>query len=92
MDDQLENDMARGKRAELLLNDPLLVEILEKIEKTWTLKWRGSKVEDTAVREQAFLMLANLEEFKRELRSVLDSGKMAEATLIRRRGRPPKTS
>lgn len=91
MDDHLEEQMARGQRAELLLNNPLLNEILERIETTWTQKWKASKVEDTALREQAFLMLSNLEEFKRELRSVLDSGKLAEATLTRRRGRPPKS-
>jgi hypothetical protein len=89
--DELEEQMARGKRAELLLNNPLLEEILGKIETTWTHKWKASKAEDTVLREQAYLMLSNLEEFKRELRSVLDSGKLAEATLTRRRGRPPKT-
>jgi hypothetical protein len=91
MDDNLEHDIGRGQKAELLLNDPLLNEVLQKIERNWMQKWQASEVGDTTLRETAFLLLKNLEEFKRELRAIVDNGKMADAVVTRRRGRPPKS-
>ena len=42
------------------------------------------------VREQAYMLLKTVDLFRTKLRSVMDTGKMAEVVLTRQRGRPPK--
>jgi hypothetical protein len=42
------------------------------------------------VREQAYLLLTSIDLLRTKLRSVMDTGKMAEVALVRQRGRPRK--
>ena len=87
--DDLETNLARGDRAKILLEDELLNEMLKKIEDDCINQIRTSKMVETEVREKAYSLMTAIELLKRNLRSVYDTGKMAEAQLVRR-GRPPK--
>jgi hypothetical protein len=87
--DDLELNLARGDRAKLLLEDELLNEMLAKIEEDCIREIRSSKMLETDIREKAYNLLTAVDMLKRNLRSVYDTGKMAEAQLVRR-GRPPK--
>jgi hypothetical protein len=87
--DDLEINLARGDRAKILLEDELLNEMLNKIEEDCIREIRSSKMVETEVREKAYNLLTAVDLLKRNLRSVYDTGKMAEAQLVRR-GRPPK--
>ena len=87
--DDLEINLARGDRAKILLEDELLNEMLKKIEDDCIREIRTSKMVETEVREKAYNLLTAVDLLKRNLRSVYDTGKMAEAHLVRR-GRPPK--
>lgn len=87
--DDLEVNLARGDRAKILLEDELLNEMLNKIEEDCINQIRTSKMVETDVREKAYSLMTAIELLKRNLRSVYDTGKMAEAQLVRR-GRPPK--
>lgn len=87
--DDLEINLARGDRAKILLEDELLNEMLNKIEEDCINQIRTSKMVETDVREKAYSLMTAIELLKRNLRSVYDTGKMAEAQLVRR-GRPPK--
>lgn len=87
--DDLEVNLARGDRAKILLEDELLNEMLKKIEDDCFNQIRTSKMVETEVREKAYSLMTAIELLKRNLRSVYDTGKMAEAQLVRR-GRPPK--
>ena len=87
--DDLEINLARGDRAKILLEDELLNEMLKKIEDDCINQIRTSKMVETEVREKAYSLMTAIELLKRNLRSVYDTGKMAEAQLVRR-GRPPK--
>ena len=87
--DDLEINLARGDRAKLLLEDELLNEMLKKIEDDCYLEIRSSKLMEEPIREQAYLLLKTVDILKTKLRSVMDTGKMAEVALVRRRGRPP---
>lgn len=87
--DDLEVNLARGDRAKILLEDELLNEMLKKIEDDCINQIRTSKMVETEVREKAYSLMTAIELLKRNLRSVYDTGKMAEAQLVRR-GRPPK--
>ena len=87
--DDLEINLARGDRAKLLLEDELLNEMLKRIEDDCYREIRSSKLMEGPVREQAYLLLTTVDILRAKLRSVMDSGKMAEVALVRRRGRPP---
>lgn len=87
--DDLEINLARGDRAKLLLEDELLNEMLKKIEDDCYREIRSSKLMENPVREQAYLLLTTVDILRAKLRSVMDTGKMAEVALVRRRGRPP---
>ena len=88
--DDLEINLARGDRAKLLLEDELLNEMLKKIEDDCYREIRGSKLMEGPIREQAYLLLTTVDILRAKLRSVMDTGKMAEVVLTRQRGRPPK--
>lgn len=90
MDDEQLN-FERGQRAKRLLEDDLLVEMLKKVEDDCYREIRATKLMEKEVREQAYLLLTTVDIFRAKLRSVYDTGVMAEATM-RRRGRPPKSS
>jgi hypothetical protein len=87
--DDLEINLARGDRAKLLLEDELLNEMLKRIEDDCYREIRSSKLMEGPVREQAYLLLTTVDILRSKLRSVMDTGKMAEVALVRRRGRPP---
>lgn len=88
--DDLEINLQRGDRAKLLLEDELLNEMLAKIEEDCFREIRASNLLEGEVREKAYLILKTVDILKTKLRTVMDTGKMAEVQLIRRRGRPPK--
>jgi hypothetical protein len=88
--DDLEINLARGDRAKLLLEDELLVEMLKKIEDDCYREIRSSKLMEGPIREQAYLLLTTIDILRAKLRSVMDTGKMAEVALARQRGRPRK--
>lgn len=87
--DDLEINLARGDKAKLLLEDELLNEMLKKIEDDCYREIRSSKLMEGPIREQAYLLLTTIDILRAKLRSVMDTGKMAEVALVRRRGRPP---
>jgi len=89
--DDLEINLARGDRARLLLEDELLVEMLKRIEDDCYREIRASKLMEGPIREQAYLLLTTIDILRSKLRSVMDTGKMAEVALVRQRGRPRKT-
>ena len=87
--DDLEINLARGDRAKLFLEDELLNEMLKRIEDDCYREIRSSKLMEGPIREQAYLLLTTVDILRAKLRSVMDTGKMAEVALVRRRGRPP---
>jgi hypothetical protein len=87
--DELEVNLARGDRAKLLLQDELLNELIKKIEDDCYREIRASTLMESPIREQAYMLLKTVDILQNKLRSVYDTGKMAEAQ-IKRRGRPPK--
>jgi hypothetical protein len=63
--------------------------MLKRIEDDCYREIRSSKLMEGPVREQAYLLLTTVDILRAKLRSVMDTGKMAEVALVRRRGRPP---
>ncbi len=74
-------DIARAREAQALLENPLLNDSLNRIERTWEQAWRSTTPGDTEKREKAYRMLYALTEFRSELQSIIEGGKIAAKTM-----------
>lgn len=84
--DKTEMEIQRGEHAAALLQDELVVEALEAIEREYTEQWKNSPARDEAGREKLWLMVKTAQKFRAELEAVLNTGKLAKATLAQRLG------
>jgi hypothetical protein len=84
--DRTELEIQRGERAALLMQDELLVEALETIKREFTEQWKNSPVRDVEGREKLYQLVKTAERFEMELETVLNTGKLAKATLAQRLG------
>lgn len=67
----------RGHHAKRLLEDELLVEAFDSIEKDIFEEWRSSGINNYDERTDLFLTLKCLERLKARLRAILDDGTIA---------------
>jgi len=74
-----------GADARRLLDDPVLVEALDRIEARLLETWRGSEALDEAGREACFRMTWAIREFRAELRRMLGDSRMLERERERQR-------
>lgn len=81
MTDLTEAEIVRGVKAQQLLAEPLLVEAFEVLKREILEKWQSSPARDEAGREKLFLMLKATERVERHLTSVVETGRIADATL-----------
>lgn len=79
----LEEQAAKGRRAAELLEDAVLRDALAKIENDCVAKWRIAT--DPAQREQHWMLLATVEELRRQLRTLSDDGHIAQHQITRKR-------
>ncbi len=81
------NEVDRGKNAERLLDDPVLKEAFDEIEKYQVSRWRSSGNDSHGwdVREEAHSILLGLDAFKDQLFSFITTGRMAETKTNRRK-------
>lgn len=79
-----ENAIARAKQAEQIVNDPLVIEILDALERKWLDAIVSSPVDDTEGREGAYRMLKSMQQFRGAFVSIMDDGKIAAAELERK--------
>jgi len=68
----------RARRAQSLLNDPLVKEAFETLEKDLLDSWRNSGTSDTETRESLWLAMRLLDRLHIHLQSILETGQMAE--------------
>ncbi len=71
-------DSRRGQEAKELLENPMLVEAFEALEREYLKAWRQSKPADDEERERLWLAVGILDEIKRHLRVVVENGVMAK--------------
>lgn len=72
-----EQIIAKGQHAKRLLEDEVLVEALDAIEKDIFDEWRTTTIEAYDERSDLFLTLKCLERLKARLRAILDDGVIA---------------
>jgi hypothetical protein len=74
----LESEIERAHRAGLLLDNEIFKESLDLIQKNIIAEWQNSKSHDKEGREDCYRQLKSLNEIKRHIESVLNTGKMAQ--------------
>jgi hypothetical protein len=74
-------EAAKASRARELLEDALLQEAFAEIENTYLAAWRAAPARDTEGREGLWFMLRALDGVKGHLKTVLETGRMAEEQL-----------
>lgn len=81
--EQLSREVARGQEAKDLLDHDLIRESFAIIRNNLLSEYEGSKSHDKEGREDAYRQLKALNEIKRHLSSVLETGKMAEQQITK---------
>lgn len=79
MTDQLQADITRGHRAEVLLQDSMLAEAFEKLRADYLSAWEATKYNDTDGRERLWQAVQIVGKVKTHLQSVVNDGKLAKA-------------
>ena len=74
----MEDDLARQQHAERLLEDTLLTEAFETLEKELTMLWQQTASTAVDQRESFWLAIRLLDRVRVHLISIVDSGKMAQ--------------
>lgn len=74
----------RGDEARQLLEHPLLAEAFQTIRNEVTEQWQSSPARDVEGREKLWLTLRLLNRLEGQLQSVVETGKVARATLLQR--------
>jgi hypothetical protein len=77
----IEKEIEQGRQAKELLENPLLNECFNALEKELSDQWKSSSVEDQDAREKLYLMYKMQERLKLHIKTFIDTGKMAEAIL-----------
>ena len=74
-------ELDRATRAEALLQNPLIKEAFEELEKEFVEAWKGSSIGDSQNREHIYQLLQALEALKGHFSKVLQDGKLAKERL-----------
>ena len=80
---KLEEDVRKGRKAELLIADEAFSTALLKMENDAVWLWKDTKPEDTVKREHAWHMLQAIDRFRNELTKIMDNGKVAQRQVER---------
>ena len=80
-----QEEAARGDRAQALLSDPLLLESLAELRKTYFETWLMTEPGDRDGRERLYTAASQLSQVFDHLRSVVGSGRVASQKIERLR-------
>lgn len=72
-----DEDLRRASRAKQLMDDPLIVEAFDTVERALVDKWMNAPVGDAEGREDCFRMLWSMRAFKAHFDGVLANGVFA---------------
>ena len=69
-----EDVIRKGNKSELLLQDEVFTNALQQLQDTHIYKWKTSLPDETAKREQAWLMIQVIDNLRTELKKMVDNG------------------
>ena len=79
--DKLETQLRQAKRAEVLLNDPLLKQAFEDLLETYRQEIFNTNFADDEKRRSLWMAFNMLEKIRGHLQSIMESGKLAQKDL-----------
>ena len=74
---ETEKEIQRGQQAKRILEDPIFVEALQKVSQELDQEWINSPIRDTEGREKIYMMKKMLNVLHVQLKSVMETGKLA---------------
>ena len=74
---ELEKEQQRGQQAKRILEDPIFVEAIQKVSQELDQEWINSPIRDTEGRERIYMMKKMLNVLHVQLKSVMETGKLA---------------
>ena len=74
---ELEKEQQRGQQAKRILEDPIFVEAIQKVSQELDQEWINSPIRDTEGREKIYMMKKMLGILHVQIKSVMDTGKLA---------------
>ena len=72
-----EKEIQRGQQAKRILEDPIYIEALQKVSQELDQEWINSPIRDTEGRERIYMMKKMLNVLLVQIKSVLETGKLA---------------
>jgi len=78
---KLDQAVAKGARAEALLDNELLSEAFADLESSYTSAWRTTAIDDVTAREKLFLAINIVGKVRDHLAAIVTNGKLAQAEL-----------
>ena len=69
-----EDVIRKGNKSELLLQDEVFTNALQQLQDTQIYKWKTSLPDETAKREQSWLMIQVIDNLRTELKKMVDNG------------------
>ena len=79
--DKLETQLRQAKRAEVLLNDPLLKQAFEDLLETYRQEIFNTNFADDEKRRSLWMAFNMLDKIRGHLQSIMESGKLAQKDL-----------
>lgn len=77
-EDKKSRAVARGKRAQAFVADPVVGEMFDDLEAKYLADWRATKPEDAAKRERIYTAINMIEDLKSVINTAIANGRMAE--------------
>lgn len=76
-----------GDAAQRLIDDEVVELAFGQVREEYLVRWLSSQPEQTALREECYLAMKVLDEFKRKLKVIADNGKFEKAQQAKQEGR-----
>lgn len=73
--------VGKGRKALEILDNEIMKEAFEALESHYINEWKSSKIDDEVKREKAYARMSVLADFKAQLQSYVDTGKIASKQL-----------
>lgn len=80
----LQEQVTRGDEAARLMESQVLKDAFSSLEQEYTELWKNTKASDEAAREKLWLSIRQLQMVQAQLNGVIQTGKVARATLAQR--------
>ena len=76
-----EEEIARGKAAEVLLRNELLAEAFEQLETTYTAGWKATAPGQTDERERLYALITALDDVRGHIEQIATTGELSRRQL-----------